>query len=215
MQLQRNVPAQKRTAIIRHIIYRDYHHGKKSRVRYRGHEKDLATLSRWLKAEGMKCQPELTATPSRKFDSMLPTFVYLVLINTALPSGISIDTISRAGRSKISDIPAVQAPDVNSLKESSITNPFIETLTKYAHSTNRVLTSQEAGAIFNEVQHMLGNRDSALHIRDEDYQWNPVVEKDIIKVRNTMNVSQRLAFSGSVNGRRQHCNLVSNMLTKW
>lgn len=142
MGLQRNVPETLRKAISRHLICRNSQKRRKpnARVRIRGHEKDSRTLSRWQKEyeEIMKCSLENPSPPSRTLYSMLYLFVLLTM--TALPSGISISTISHTG--SVKDSPILRYPQLGVKPMiSDRTNSLIQNLMRYIHRPECVLTS--------------------------------------------------------------------------
>ena len=79
-------------------------------------------------------------------------------------------------------------------------SPVIQRLLKYAQVPTHVIESQEARAIFNDLQHILcSNR---ITYKDHPYNaWNPIVEKDIIQVRNSMNLTRMLTVNREWEGR--------------
>ena len=83
---------------------------------------------------------------------------------------------------------------------SDMKSVVIQRILKYAQVPKNVVESQESRAIFNDIQLIL----SCNHTSDKynhDHPWNPTVEEDIIRVRNLMNVTQRLLVNREWKGR--------------
>lgn len=59
--------------------------------------------------------------------------------------------------------------------------------------------SQEARAVFNDLQLILSNDYTAGKRWNEDH-WNPNVKEDIVQVRNLMNLTPGLLVSGELKG---------------
>jgi hypothetical protein len=82
-------------------------------------------------------------------------------------------------------------------------NDVTSRLLIYARSPKHTIQSEDARAFFNDLQlmlssdHTVGLGDS----EDSDEQWNPVVEEDIVQVRNLMNMCQCLIVNGELKGR--------------
>lgn len=61
------------------------------------------------------------------------------------------------------------------------------------------MESQEARAVFNDLQLILDNDYIARKRRNEKH-WNAAVKEDIIRVRNFMNLTQALLVSSELKG---------------
>ena len=80
-----------------------------------------------------------------------------------------------------------------------MTSSLIQRLLKYSQSPKHMIETQEARAVFNDLQLILRNDYTAGKIWNEDH-WNPSVKEDIIQVRNLMNVTQALLVNGELKG---------------
>jgi hypothetical protein len=80
-----------------------------------------------------------------------------------------------------------------------MTSTLIQRLLKYAQNPNHMIESQEARAVFNDLQLILRNDYTAGKKWNEDH-WNSIVKEDIIQVRNLMNVTHALLVSGELKG---------------
>jgi hypothetical protein len=91
-----------------------------------------------------------------------------------------------------------------SMNASDTQSSVIQRLLKYAQAPTLEIELQESRAIFNDLQHILcSNR---ITITDKEFwwdSWNPIVEKDIIRVRNMMNLTQRLAVNREWEGKSE------------
>jgi hypothetical protein len=126
----------------------------------------------------------------------------MALIVIALPSYISIYTESPPGSPK--PMPTClleyQLPGSGSLTVSDMQSPVIQRLLKYAQVPTHTIESQESRAIFNDLQHILRSNP----IPGGRFclgAWNPIVENDIIQVRNLMNLTQMLIVNRDSEGR--------------
>lgn len=199
MRIERNVKAQERKAIIKHINHRTHALGKKnSRVRIREHKMTQEKLYRWAK-ENLLDQPSIsTAPPSREY---LYKAFRATLIILALPSCISIYTNSVYEAMK-------QASPLDSKHQrlasgftnvSDMTSTLAQRLLKYAQSPKQMIESQETRAVFNDLQLILSH-DYTSGKRCDEHHWNCAVKEDIIQVRNLMNVTQALLVSDELKG---------------
>ncbi|RDL34706.1 uncharacterized protein BP5553_07834 [Venustampulla echinocandica] len=177
MKLARNVKTEERIRVVRHIRHRAHAVGKKSsHVRISGHKKTGEKLSRWMKE--VVDQPFISASPL-----------------SPLPSGISIYTNSHHGSSKQIS-PALlecQIPHFRPMRPSDMKDAVMQRLLKYSRVPKHIIKSQEARAVFNDLQLILGYNPTC-----EKYgsiAWNPIVEDDITRVRNLMNMTQALTVN--------------------
>jgi hypothetical protein len=201
MKLERNVKEPERKAVVRHVQYRAHAVRKKnSHVRVRGHEINPEKLFRWMK-EVVIDQPSIFAEPPSR-ESILVIALFIVLIIIALPSCISICTNSPSGSPKLmsSTLLEYQPARIGSMSPSNISSAVMQRLLKYAQVPKHIIESQEARAVFNDLQLIL----SCDRPAREEYHgdaWNPIVEEDIIRVRNLMNTTQGLTVDWEWNGR--------------
>ena len=75
------------------------------------------------------------------------------------------------------------------MNASDTQSSVIQRLLKYAQVPTLDIESQESRAIFNDLQHILCSDRIVESCCDA---WNPIVEKDIIRVRNLMNLTQMI-----------------------
>jgi hypothetical protein len=199
MKLEKNVKAKERKAVVKHIQYRTHAVGKKtSHVRIRGHEINQEKLFRWAK-ENLIDQPSISANlPSR--EPFCNAF-RITLIAIALPSCISIYTNSACETLKqASPVILKHQRLVNGLTTATdMTSTLMQRLLKYAQSPKHMIESQEARAVFNDLQLILRNDYTAGKRWNEDH-WNHSVKEDIIQVRNLMNLTQALLVSDELKG---------------
>ncbi|KAE8452639.1 hypothetical protein EG329_013898 [Mollisiaceae sp. DMI_Dod_QoI] len=202
MKLERNVKANERKAVVKRIQNRTHAVGKKSsHVRIRGHKINQEKLTRWLKENPMDL-PSISATPP-----------------SPLPSCISIYTNSICGTLKQASLANLEHQRLVNrfMTASHMESTLAERLLKYAPSPKHVIESQEARAVFNDLQLILSN-DYTLEKR-RGQNWNPSVKEDIIQVRNLMNVTQGLFVSselkGIVRNRDTHLSEIINKHAAW
>jgi hypothetical protein len=87
-----------------------------------------------------------------------------------------------------------------SMNASDTQSSVIQRLLKYAQVPTLDIESQESRAIFNDLQHILcSNRITDVDICCD--AWNPKVEEDIIRVRNLMNLTQKLTVNRELKGK--------------
>jgi hypothetical protein len=211
MKFERNVKANERRTIVQHIQYRKYAIGKESRhVQVRGHRITAEKLSRWMRETVVNHPPLLKCPLSRELMSNAPLIIlHAILIIIAIPSGISIRTNSSPGSPTVISytISEYQQPGIRSISQSDMTSAVIQRL--FAHVTKHVIESQEAGAVFNDLQLILGCKPlktkKPKNLTDElSYQWNPAVKEDVTRLQNSMNVPRKIAVGRESNGRQQH-----------
>jgi hypothetical protein len=196
MKLERNVRAKERTAVVRHVQHRKIVVGKtKSRVRVRGHKINMEKLSRWIK-EAIKNQSSLPARPpSRKSKKLiLISFAErIMLISTALPSCISIYTNSICGSPRLSSscLIGYQQPGITPIYIDDSTNDVMERILRYAQDSRHHLESQKSRSILNDFQTILS--DICISTASPLSGTRGVrLERDIVKVRNLMNLAHEL-----------------------
>ncbi|KAH6671097.1 ankyrin repeat-containing domain protein [Halenospora varia] len=78
---------------------------------------------------------------------------------------------------------------------SDMESTLIQRLLKYAQGPKHMIESQEARAVFNDLQLILRNDYTARKGWNKNY-WNPIVKEHIIQIRNLMNVTQALLVNG-------------------
>jgi hypothetical protein len=126
----------------------------------------------------------------------------IVLIIIALPSSISIYTNSTCVSPKLgsSALSEYQVQSLPSMSPKDMESTVMRRLLKYARVPKHTIESQEARAIFNDLQLILscGPNSSTKH---HDDAWNPTVEEDIIGVRNLMNMTQELTLNKGGGGK--------------
>jgi hypothetical protein len=199
MKLERNVKAPDRKAVVKHIQRRANTAGKGSKVRIRGHKINHEKLSRWVKENVIEPVSIPANPPSREFScETSPT----TLIVIALPSYISIYTHSvcdTLNKQSLASSKHKRLADGHSTA-SDLTSTPIQRLLRYEQDLGRVIDSQKARAVFNDLQLILRSEYIVPKIPD-DYGWNPNVKEDIIQVRNLMNVTKALQVKGELKGR--------------
>src|SRR5947209_16246960 len=129
MKLERNVKANERMTIVKHIQHRKYAVGKESRhVQVRGHVITAEKLSRWMK-ENANNPPSLTGPLSRESILNAPFTILLVILNViAIPSGISIRTNSTPGSPQLISyaFSQYQQPGIGSISQSGMATAVIQ-----------------------------------------------------------------------------------------
>jgi hypothetical protein len=81
---------------------------------------------------------------------------------------------------------------------SDMKSTLTQRLLKYAQSPKNMIESQEARAVFNDLQLILSHDCIAGKRSDDD--WNPIVKEHITQTRNLMNVTQALLINGELKG---------------
>jgi len=199
MKIERNVKSKERKVVVKHIQHRAHAVGKKSsHVRIRGHQINQEKLFRWAK-ENLIDQPSMSATPPSS-ESFCDT-CRITLIVIALPSCISIYTNSAREPLKEASLFSFEHRRLANeyTAATDIINTPIQRLLKYAQSPKHMKGSQEARAVFNDLQLILSNDYTAGKRWNEDH-WNPNVKEDIVQVRNLMNLTPGLLVSGELKG---------------
>jgi hypothetical protein len=128
--------------------------------------------------------------------------LFIELIVIALPSYISIYTNSPPGSPKPMPyfLSNYQLLGSGSMNTSDTQSSVIQRLLKYAQVQTLEIEPQESRAIFNDLQNVLCSNHTA-H-KDICYNaWNPDAENDIIRVRNMMNLAQRLTVNREWEGK--------------
>ncbi len=221
MKLERNVKANERRSIVQHIQRRKYAIGKESRhVQVRGHKITADKLSRWMKETSVNHLSLLEYPLSRELMSNAPRIILrAILIFIAIPSIISIRTNSSPGSPTMIShtFSEYQQPGIRSMSQSDRTSAVIQRL--FAHAPKHFIEPQEAGAVFNDLQLILGCKpwkpekpkkptdepkyqwNPAVKKDEPKDQWNPAVKKDVKRLRNSMNLPRRIAVGREANGR--------------
>ncbi|KAH6665249.1 hypothetical protein B0J14DRAFT_237414 [Halenospora varia] len=187
MKLERNVKAKERKTVIKHIQHRAHAVGKKSsHVRIRGHKINQEKLFRWAK-ENIMAQLSMSANPP-----------------SPLPSCIGIYTNSVCETlEQVSLVILKHQRLVNGFTTmSDMTSTLMQRLLKYAQGLKHIIESQEARAVFNDLQLILSTEYTAGKRWNKNH-WNPNVKEYIIQVRNLMNVTQALLVSGELKETRK------------
>jgi hypothetical protein len=199
MKLERNVKAPDRKAVVKHVQRRANEVGKGSKVRIRGHKINHEKLSRWVK-KNVRGPVSIPANPpSREFSCETPSTTLIVI---ALPSYISIYTHSvcdTLNKESLASSKHQRLADGLSAA-SDVTSTPIQRLLEYAQDLERVIDSQKARAVFNDLQLILRN-EYMIGTTPHDDNWNPSVKEDITQVRNLMNVTEALHVKGELKGR--------------
>jgi hypothetical protein len=199
MKLERNVKAPDRKAVVKHVQRRANEVGKGSKVRIRGHKINHEKLSRWVKENVMEPVSIPANPPSREFSCETPSTTLIVI---ALPSYISIYTHSvcdTLNKESLASSKHQRLADGLSAA-SDVTSTPIQRLLEYAQDLERVIDSQKARAVFNDLQLILRN-EYMIGTTPHDDNWNPSVKEDITQVRNLMNVTEALHVKGELKGR--------------
>ena len=199
MKLERNVKAPDRKAVVKYVQRRANEVGKSSKVRIRGHKINHEKLSRWVKENVIKPVSIPANPPSREFPcETSPT----ALIVIALPSYISIYTHSvcdTLNKQSLASSKHKRLADGHSTA-SDLTSTPIQRLLRYEQDLGRVIDTQKARAVFNDLQLILRN-EYIVGKTPYDHRWNPRVNDNITQVRNLMNVTKALFVKGELKGR--------------
>ena len=199
MQVEKNGKTEERKAVAKHIQYRAHAAGKKSsHVRIRGHKINQERLSRWVK-ENLMDKPSAYPTPPSR-GSFCQSF-HITLIIIALPTCISIYTNSVCEALKQA-LPVMSERQklVNRFTTASyMTSTLIERLVQYAQNQSYMIESQDARALFNDLQILLGSEYTGGK-RENENGWNPCIEEGIVQIRNLMNVTDAIAMGGELKG---------------
>lgn len=199
MKIERNAKSNDRKAVVKHIQHRAHAVGKKrSHVRIRGHKINQDKLFRWAK-ENLMDKPSACPTPPSR-GSFYKAF-HIILTIIALPSYISIYTNSVCEtQEQASPVMFGHQSLVNGFTTASdTTSTLVQRLLQYAQRSNYTIEAQDAHALFNDLQTILGSEYTAGK-RENDDQWNPSMNEDIVQIRNLMNVTEAILMSGELKG---------------
>lgn len=207
MKLERNVKANERRTIIKHIQHRKYAVGKESRhVQVRGHKITAEKLSRWMK-ENANNPLSLAGSLSRESMANARFRIVFVILNViAIPSGISIHTNSTPGSPTLMSyaFSEHQQRGIGSVSQSDLATAVIQRI--LAHIPKPIIEVQEAAAVFNDLKLILGckplkPRTRKIMTNELWCSWYPGFKKDVRRLRNSMNVPHRIVVNKEASGR--------------
>jgi hypothetical protein len=181
----KNVKANERMAIIRHVNYRDRVKKKRSNLRVRGHLITPKTVGRWAKQARDEQWLGDASSPSR----MLSNHCFrigIMLTGPALPSCISLYTNS------ISSSPKATAAEPV-LFQPAPTDRALRSILNYAQDQRIQLEAPDSGIIFNDLQTILSylhspNKNNCIGVLCYCDTKNRIIEEHVTRTRNIMNI---------------------------